>query len=375
TRMTNLPRLNILSTEAIPFVLLGLHGIFRKGSWTWSVITPLVGALLVYNSPTHATGLLLAILCFVPQLAVGRKDGWPWRLFVAGVIGVLAILPLLPPLQAAQDAAGGRGVYTAAELAPYSLDLLAPFWPNENDLLLGLLPHLRPVNFLEGGFSFFLGLPFALLLALSPRRPIPASRMLWGMAICFTLLAMGPWLKIGERVTGIPLPYLPLSAIFPPLRVTRTPARFFLFAELALSLLGGIGGAYLLDHIERLPRKGALSRRIAPVSLLFGVLVTLLLLDRLERYPLLRAERFEPKIPPLYEKIGRDPRRYAILDLPFDTHHTRRFAMFYQTVHGKPILFADYVRTPRTNLRHFRSIPLFTLLTDPRIDANRLRAR
>ena len=64
-----------------------------------------------------------------------------------------------------------------------------------------------------------------------------------------------------------------------------------------------------------------------------------------------------------------------MLDLPYDDYYARRFAMYYQTEHGHPILFAAYPRAPRSNREHFEDNALFAVLSDPALAARALETR
>jgi hypothetical protein len=361
-RMTNLSQLNILSTEFVPFYLLGLILSFQKKGILAPLGTALAAVLLSYNSETHACGLGIMTVILIPVLLKGRVTGWWKRLALIGFIFVGLTIPLL---WSVIDALRESDAFMARDkIAYYGLDVLALFWPNRFDSLWSFTPQLRPASALEKGFSFFLGIVPILLLCIAAirGRHFPLTKTLWCMMILFFILALGPNLKIWGHITDITLPYHMLGKIFPFLFITRVPARFLLFVSLPLSLLAGYGAEILIRWSKNIRFRKPLLCQFRPTWFLSVLLIGILLFESVERFPLRTFSRFNVSVPKFYKELHSNPRDFAVLDLPYDGHLTRRLGMFYQAVHGKGILYATYPRAKRDNIKYFQESRLFRLL-------------
>jgi len=361
-RMTNLSRLNILSTEFLPFYLLGLILSFQKKGILAPLGTALAAVLLSYNSETHACGLGIMTVILIPALLKERVTGWWKRLILIGFVFLALTAPLL---RSVIDALHESDVFMArGKIAYHGLDVFALLWPNRFDSLWSWLPHLRPASFLEKGFSFFLGVVPILLLCIAAirGRHFPLSKTLWCMMVLFFILALGPNLKIWGHITDIPLPYYMLGKMFPFLFITRTPARFLLFVSLPLSLLAGYGAEILIRWSKSIRFEKPLLSWFRPAWFLFVLLVGILLFESVERFPLRTFNRFDLSLPKFYEEVRSNPRDFAVLDLPYDNYLTRRLGMLYQAIHGKGILYATYPRAKRDNIKYFQESRLFRLL-------------
>jgi hypothetical protein len=173
----------------------------------------------------------------------------------------------------------------------------------------------------------------ALALAFVARRARYPGATRWIVfAAVFAVLALGPYLRIAGysafTVFGlrIPLPYALLVSL-PGFDVLRTPVRFMMIGGVAIAILCAWG---LLALMARVPHRARL----------VGVAMTALVL--VECWPRLWPQQALPPVPEFYQRLGRDPKAYAVLDLPsaFKDQDLGSLYMYYQMVHGKAIAWA-----------------------------------
>jgi hypothetical protein len=146
------------------------------------------------------------------------------------------------------------------------------------------------------------------------------KRIFWAIsAFIFFILSLGPYLRLtGTKITGIPMPYLLLHKLLPPLQSGRNPITFLPLVMLSLAILSAFAVRWFWHRVDR-----------RHLRLLFiSVLVLLVLFENLEKWP--RWQLPEP--PSLYQKIAQEPGDFAIIDLTFPF-----YAVIAQTIHGKKI--------------------------------------
>lgn len=362
-RVASLPRLHVLCSEFVPMAMLALYWTVEERRLRGPIALALCMTALAYNSASLLTITTVGLVALLPALWKRREPGWVGRLVGAAVAAALLVSPLVPGV--VEGLRWGGSLELDPERVVGSLDLAALVWPNANDLLLGLLLPTRPISIMEFYYSFFIGIPLGILVlaAVWSRAPITRSAGWLAVGVTGLVLALGPEVKWLEEPRGIPLPYGFLESWLLPLRVTRVPARFVVLVFLVLALMGGAG----LDAFgERL--------RLGPrAAVVLGALLSIVLaLDGTDRFPLRTMTDLEPDPRPLARALEPLPAGSAVLDLPYDGYYTRTLAMYYQTVHRRPILSAAYPRAPRDNWRHFADSALFRLLSSPEPDARRV---
>lgn len=157
------------------------------------------------------------------------------------------------------------------------------------------------------------------------------------LSLVFGVLAIGPALRVGEFTEGtlhaVGLPYTAFYNATELLRQAFRPYRFLVMADLGLVVLAGYGLAWLAR------RPGNAFHAAAFVAVLAARWIV-------PDYPPVRLESAEP--PPYYRELAQIPGRFALLELPFyaipSTAAQTRY-VYYQAVHGKPILNDHFVRT------------------------------
>jgi hypothetical protein len=217
-----------------------------------------------------------------------------------------------------------------------SLDLLAPFIPGGHwrfaDLTKFYWGRLGDIN----EHSVYLGwsiIGLALYAAFGRRQapdPRPALGQWYGMAIFFYLLALGPtWHLAGAPVWEHPTPYDIFQLVFPPLRLSGTPVRMMVMVSLSTVIVSAVGLHALFQALAPRWRRAA----GLALSLLVGV----------ELWPRPLPATALP-IPPYVESLRALPAEGGVLDtsVPSPT------ALYYQTLHEKPLLDGYISRYPTT---------------------------
>jgi hypothetical protein len=163
----------------------------------------------------------------------------------------------------------------------------------------------------------------------------------WLLLIAFFgVMALGPNLKVGgyelkigdgisvlgyDRVNLLVLPYAVLWLVFPPWRLAGVPVRMMVMVQLASAVMASAGWQALMASPHR--------RRLAIASALL-VAITIEYLP----YPLPVTSRAVPSYVTALEGLPEG----AVIDLASNGPQ----ALYYQTVHGKPIAFGYISRTP-----------------------------
>ncbi len=353
-----LGHLSLISTETLPFfALFALWALKRPGRRPalGIALSFLAAALIDWYYPLYM--LLLAgffLLWAGGETLLRRRTGQSLlRSAVTLAAGISLAGLLLSPLLVPMLREAGTAAYLEEPLefsATYGADLAAFLIPSPLHPLWG--DFFRPWSepFAEGNTAegiVYLGLvPLALAVAGLWKKGKEGKP--WAsMAGLFALLSLGPYLKVLNHSTGIPLPYLWLYQL-PIIRFTRVPSRYVVITQLALAVLAALG--------TRALAKGTRPWR---ATLLSFALLALLILEYLPiPYPLTPAH-----IPTFYRQLAQTPGEEAILEIPLQKpnspwYYTRW--MLYQTVHGRPS-FRGYI-SRGDPLFPFAGAPLFRQL-------------
>lgn len=344
---------NLLASEWLPAYLLCLV-----------TATDACGHRRLVLAVAAVVALLLLMFCdwqyvlfaalFTPlyalYTAVTRRSCWP--LLVAGAIGALwlvAAAPLLAPTIAEIRAtAPSRPAVFGPERFPADLlsfvvpGPLQSWWGRQAERLGGLA--VAPA--VER--AVFLGYLPLLLSAIGVWHARRRALVWLGIALTFALLALGPTLTIagqsrfGPTGWSLPLPYRLLERV-PGLNLARVPARFALLVTLCLAVLSGFGIRFLATRFAtRWPRPA--------LSLAYGVLILALLSEHLAiPYPLTPVTA-----PPAFQWLAAQPEPGTVLEFPVVLERSR--SLFYQTIHGRPIV-GGYLSRPLAY--PYLTLPLF----------------
>jgi hypothetical protein len=252
-------------------------------------------------------------------------------LFTWGLAPLLVWLTLMAP-RLISLARSGDTLLGDARTDQYQnfADLVAFWLPNPNHPLWGQLVsdyylRLYPDAFLWNVSLGLVGSALALVGLLSDWR----RRWPWAALIIATaLLALGSTLRAFGRDTGLPMPYALIEHL-PGIRNSHRPNHVVLITILLTALLAAYGVQALA---ARWPRQGG--------PLVGGLLLAVLAIDGWAG-PLPLYSR---PIPSYYRTIG--PPQGAILPVPLHLNFSNSENLWYQTVHGWPIVGGFIGRAP-----------------------------
>ena len=222
----------------------------------------------------------------------------------------------------------------AHDPASFSLDVLGLFIPGRHWRFSGLTSFywsgLNDRVEKSGHISF--AVLFVLVYVWLSRKHLHEAAGLWFLVlVVFAVLALGPVIHIGGHELRFPLtPYNVLAKLIPGMSLGGMPVRMVVMAILAASVLAAIG------FTELLRRARSSARSVAVVAILMVVLV-------FEYLPGPLPARENP-LPGFVSELKKLPAG-AIYDVRSSKFH----ALYYQTVHQRPMAFG-YISRPSTSV-------------------------
>ena len=366
---------NLVSLQAAPFFLLYLLRLVRLGGARNILLTALFFALNALYA--WHNGLLFlpfaAILAAAelvrsrrPPLVVARDVG------VAAAIALVVLAPFAAPM--VREILAGETYYLKPPVKK-GIDLLFLVVPSElhsfwGSAVRGLYDRFRTYD--SAGFTAYLGLPALVLAAAAFGRrrsgdvlpgnsqATPAVRFaagLWaGIFILYVALACGDSLTVAGRETGVPMPFAALRAL-PILKTIRVPNRCIAPAMLALAVLAAAGTARLLAA-RAAPNGG---RR----GLGWVLAAALIVLDYLG---LPFPTRDLPR-PAWADAVAREAPG-LLLQIPSGYRARAAEDMYYQTIHGHPLVGGYASCTPPAMEKRIAELPYLKLIFEgrPQVD-------
>jgi hypothetical protein len=316
----------IFSTQYIPLMLWALVTLFRRPAWWRGLLVGIFAgltALTGWHQPLYATVIAGPYLLWAILLRRPRPDRRVWgALLLAALVGGLLISPAFVPLLREQIRGGYAGaepdhVFNTDVLSWLTPSLLHPLW---GDAVRPLYERFATPN--RPAFVGFVVLVLALAGALRS-----AKQHLWLVAaiLLALILAVGTNLVVGGKVLLSHLPwYDPLIGL------VRTPTRWNLVVGQCLALLAGFGTAWLLRE------RTGWRRVLLTVMLVAGILFEFL------PWPFLMTEA---TVPAFYAQMAQEPGDFALVEAPRG-RRADKFYMYWQTIHGKPLVNGHISRAP-----------------------------
>ncbi len=218
----------------------------------------------------------------------------------------------------------------------FSLDLLAPLIPGGHWRFAEWTSFYwmkLPGNFNESSVHLGISVIFVLLYVIFKRKKVQMKSLgLWFLTLTvFLIMSLGPVLRIwGKEITGFILPYSLFELIFPFFRIAGIPVRMMVIVILCASLIFAAGFKHIVQSSSK-------------KRYLIAVLLLLLCFEYLPR-PLLKSK---VEIPP-YVKVLKDlPDKRGVIDMV----STATFALYFQTIHEKPLAFGYFARISENVLK------------------------
>ncbi len=347
SRLLNLGQLELTSIEWLPFYILCFLKTLNRDRrpWLWRGLC--VGLLLTLSLSTWyylLYAVLFSLLLMIYRLWQERHEWrrvWPQTLLLSGgimaVYGILVLPVLIPTLLEA----GQSGVRQPPFAVIYNSGTLKGLFTTGPSLLWGLFGSADNLEY-RGNFLGYIALGLGLLgLATCFRRV-----WFWGaVAGLFLILSLGPVLhlsfvpdltpqaaEVGLSLPGRLLYNLPFG------NIARVPLRFVLITMLCLGLLA----AYGLDWLNRQHILSRLPWLKHALPALAAVLVLL------EFFPGSRTVA-STTVPAFYQQIKNEAawNDFAVVEAPDQVNNSIiSRAMYYQTVHGHPLIGGYLSRKP-----------------------------
>jgi hypothetical protein len=212
-----------------------------------------------------------------------------------------------------------------------SLDLLAPIIPGGHWYFAHLTEpfwsHLT-VNIHESSVHMGISVLIMLIYVWMKRGQcrVTSVRFWYGTLIFFAVMSLGPVLHIwGREVPFIRLPYALLENVFPPLKLSGAPVRMMVMVMLSSAVICAMGFKMLL--------------RASPGKR--WLVVPLLIVLSVEYLPK-PVPASQPTVPPYVRVLNSLPDDGSIID----TVSRPTLALYFQTIHEKPMAFGYVARIP-----------------------------
>ena len=334
--------MQLVALEWLPLFLLFFHHLLVNRGFIWAVgSASALFLVLLCDYYYFFYCIMMACLMIVWScLGPGRpRFAYLKSLVYFFVMSCLFTGPLVVALLVQIHLEGHVGIHDPVQ---NSMDLLAPFVPGEFSRFNSLSDSIRP-NFTSNASeqSVYLGwgVIVLMIIAVTRRRHLDRHGLeLWlGGGFAFFLLSLGPSLTImGNQHDSLGMPYRVLEYIFPFLRTGGMPIRFTVMISLCCAIIAACGW-------EDLWSRGGFARRAAGI-LLFIVIFELWP----SQLPLTRVE-----IPGYVGFLRDSPEPGAVIDFTTEPVLEAFDALYYQTVHERPMAFGYISREPysRSNQR------------------------
>ena len=332
-------------------------GILIRGGGNLEIL-----GLRVSMTRLYTPVMLFTVLALVRGWLVVRASiAWrlpqlpPLRLGLAAAVACAAVLsPVLYAMSTSLAQKHWMGPKVHWRSSAPGVDLLAVVAPNPlhpvfGDLTRGWIERL-PNGFVENVVSVpWVALAVILMAVAWKRCRLPGPWIAY--TAFFTLLSLGPFLRLAGETTYIPGPWAILRYV-PVVGAARMPTRFTVIVMLGVAMLA----AFALRHLRESSARPRVLACVVGALLLFELL------------PAPRALH-SAHVPSIFDVVAQDPRNVRVLQLPFGVRDglTSRgdfsaIAQFFQTRHEKPLVGGYLSRLPNGEIERFRKVPVLRVL-------------
>jgi hypothetical protein len=355
-----LGHLSATTIQWIPFCALFFMKVFREGGIKNCILAGVFYILIAMSDLQYMVfiGIFVALLFVYEHVICFRKNkGFLLKIHISVlkkylIIGIVAFSVIVPLTMSDIQVASSEDNFLKPnhqEAVTYSTDLLSFFLPSLLHPVFGGFVTPTYLSFTGNasenttyiGYTVLI-LSIIAVLSLWKDRTVK----FWGIvALLFSLFSLGPVLHFAGKTVftdfnvSFPLPYLLVYYFIPFTENIRTTGRFFIVAALAFSVLAGYGCSELVKKYD--------TKKIL-IVILIGSLIIFEYLS--VPFPMSPVDK-----PEFYQKIGKDPEQYALLEIPISSNYEAGVTIiYYQTLHGKPVVGGQAARIP-VHVRNFET--------------------
>ncbi len=341
--------LNVCSIHCLPAVLYALYRALEQRSWLWTGVcgiffglTILIDQLQTIIVAGASTAVFVWCLMNHKFLAMRLRDVVYHFALIAGISLIVASPYLYAVVRFMGEGTASleRGMFDVGGSNTYSADLLGFILHPSGYGVIGKQLKTWFPGIMEP--SAFLGLTVIVLLLVQifSKEKNHFVRKLWLVAAIPFVLSLGPTLHIGGRWqwwsdgSYIKLPYYYLARL-PLFAQIRTPDRFHIATSFAVALIAAFALITLRRYLA--DRFSGKTVRLVIASLMILMVAEYLLPTGLA-HPVPDS--------PVLKSMAREPSNDPLLWLPLSRSssfarnglESSIKAMYFQTIHGKPIL-------------------------------------
>lgn len=323
--------MNLITLQWLPLFILAWWLFLRQPTYKHAIYVVLsMLAVILTDFYYLLFGAIAAAIMLLYSLITKEfpyKEKQTWK--SVGVLAILSLLLLAPLPVAVILSNHSDPLLGAHNPLDYGTDLYSMVIPGQMWHFADLTKSYWQHNYLgivEGSVSIGIIALLALLGIIISFKKLPKGSMVWVLiAIVFAVLSIGPRLHMnGVIVTDIPMPYSVVGRLFPLMKLAGVPVRMLIMTMLA----GAIAISIMLAKLN--PRK--------PLHVLAFIIVFIVLF----------IESWPAALPATAATV---PAHIAFLEnLPagtvYDLASTRTYALYYQTIHGKPMVDGYISRVP-----------------------------
>ncbi len=366
--------------EFIPAFILFYIMALREKKLKYAVLAALSFVLLSFMGDIQQglllffTAIILAILLVITE----RKEMLQLSTLKSLAIIIILVLVFASPIIALLAPYLTSGAFAVAQQnslvasnMEWSDNLLSFFLPSHyNGIFQSLADSYSYIyqltyqgiqyNINVGERVSYIGYSVMLLAAIGIYYDYKNGRMrnlaIWlALFIIFAWLAIGPYLQIGQTVTGIPGIYM-LYRSLPLLNIIREPGRMYFIATIALAVMAAFGFAHLTQKKDR----ATAFKYLAAFSLI--ILIEYNVMPLTGAY--ISNSTTSAVIPKAYHEIGALPGNFSVLILPALSNPSstpNQFtgtATYYASALRKPIVDGYTSRENATQALAVSSVPL-----------------